>query len=126
MLKRVGLYFFIAALLLVVTFFLNDFVLSKADLTTSYSLISVYLFNALASIVVYVLLEFTFNSVPNQVGFAYLTLVFVKLGLFLIVFNVPIFSEEGLEKFERVSLIIPVFIFLILEALASFKLLSQE
>lgn len=126
MIKRIGVYFFLSLVLLFSLFYIHVFVLEANELMLSYPLLKVYIFNAISSIVVYLLLEFTFKQLPNQVGFAYLTLVFVKLGLFLMIFSEFIFADKSLEKFESISLLIPVFMYLALEAGASFRLLYEE
>jgi hypothetical protein len=65
-------------------------------------------------------------KLPSQAGYAYLASMFLKIGFFVMIFQSTIFSDIELEKFERVSLIIPLFLFLIIEAVAVSRLLNSK
>jgi hypothetical protein len=63
-------------------------------------------------------------KLPNQVGYIYLSSVFVKIGIFVLVFKSIIFSIEVLPMSERISIVIPMFIFLIIEAIYSGRIMN--
>ncbi|MBA6156241.1 hypothetical protein H3Z83_06870 [Tenacibaculum sp. S7007] len=92
----------------------------------SFSLFSVYLFHVIAATIVYVIVEFIADKMPNQAGYAYLASVFLKMGFFVLVFQATVFANEQLTKPERFSLVIPLFLFLIIEAIAISKLLNSK
>lgn len=122
----------IKRLLIVTTILLVMFIISyniQNYLTTqtqSFSLLFVYLFHLIAAIIVYVIVEIVAEKLPNQAGYAYLTLMFFKIGAFVLIFQTSVFSKDDLTQIERVSLVVPLFLFLIIEATAVSKLLNSK
>jgi len=102
-----------------------NFIIKYVLYLHSYSLLSIYLFHIISAIIVYCIVELIASILPNQAGYAYLASVFLKLGFFVLIFNNPVFTET-LSKPERFSLVIPLFLFLISEALATAKLLNSK
>lgn len=94
--------------------------------TLSFSLFSVYLFHFIAAIIVYISVEIVADKLPNQAGYAYLTLMFFKIGAFVLIFQSSVFANENLTQMERIGLVIPLFLFLITEAIAVSKLLNSK
>jgi len=86
----------------------------------------VYLFNSIASIVIYGCIELVAEKLPSQAGYAFLACVFLKIGLFIVLFQSTVFPEEKLEVFQRLSLMIPFFLFIIIEAAGVAKLLNSK
>jgi len=126
MIKRLLIYFLVAGLTFVISFGLNDYLLNSFEVVPHYSLLSVYVFHLIASILVYGCIEAASEFIPDQAGFAYLIGVFLKMGFFMIFFGSVVFGEVELQKIERVSLIVPLFLYLIIEAIASAKLLNKS
>ena len=56
----------------------------------------------------------------------YLTLMFFKIGAFVLIFQTSVFANENLTQMERIGLVIPLFLFLITEAIAVSKLLNSK
>ncbi|WP_405294357.1 DUF6168 family protein [Algibacter sp. Ld11] len=94
--------------------------------TLSFSLLSVYLFHLIAAVIVYVTVELVAEKLPNQAGYAYLTLMFFKIGAFVLIFQSSVFANDNLTQMERIGLVIPLFLFLITEAIAVSKLLNSK
>jgi uncharacterized membrane protein len=94
--------------------------------TLSFSLLSVYIFHVLAAIMVYSSVEIVAEKLPNQAGYAYLTLIFFKIGAFVLIFQSSVFANDNLTQMERIGLVIPLFLFLITEAIAVSKLLNSK
>lgn len=119
---------FITAVILVtvITYSAHLFILQSTNLTLNFSLLSVYLFHSIAAILVYSTIVLIAYKIPNQAGYAYLASVLIKMGFFVLIFNASIFSIEILNKQERFSLVIPLFVFLILEAISVSKLLNSK
>ncbi|NQX86894.1 MAG: hypothetical protein HRT67_13520 [Flavobacteriaceae bacterium] len=91
----------------------------------SFALFSVYLFHVIAAFIVYILVEVIADHLPNQAGYAYLASVFVKMGVFVLLFKATILANDHLTKPERFSLIVPLFIFLMVEAVAVANVLKR-
>ncbi|CAM1352138.1 DUF6168 family protein [Tenacibaculum crassostreae] len=126
MIKRI-LFFLIAVLLLfVISFFSHDFILQSKEISVSFSLLGVYGFHVISAIIVYGIVELVAAKIPNQAGYAYLASIFLKIGFFVLIFQASIFANEELTKPERISLVIPLFLFLITEAIAVSKLLNNK
>jgi len=126
MIKRILTYLSIVILVFIVVFFIHQNVLGSKQLVLSYSLLNVYLFNAIASLVIYGCIELVAEKLPSQAGYAFLTCVFLKIGLFIVLFQSTVFSEVKLELFQRLSLMIPFFLFIIIEAAGVAKLLNSK
>lgn len=126
MIKRV-LYFIVAIILLfLISYTTHDYILNLREIDLSYSLFSVYSFHVIATIIVYVSLEVLADNLPNEAGYGYLALMLLKIGFFLLIFQDTVFPEEKLIKLERVSLVIPLFLFLATEAIVVSKLLNSK
>ncbi|MCF2876090.1 MULTISPECIES: DUF6168 family protein [Tenacibaculum] len=126
MIKRI--LFFIAAVILTlaISYIPHNYVLASKEIQLSFSLFAVYLFHVIAAIIVYFIVEFIADKMPNQAGYAYLASIFLKIGFFVLIFQASVFANEQLTKPERFSLVIPLFLFLILEAIAVSKLLNSK
>ena len=103
-----------------------DLILAKKELHLSYSLINVYLFHAITSVVVYIVIEIIAEYVQGQEGYGFLASVFLKIGFFLLLFKSIIFPEVPLEMYQRVSMIVPFFLFLSIEAIGVVNLLKLK
>ena len=123
MIKRI----LIVALLMVVLFAISYnshlFLLTQK---LSFSIFNVYAFHLLSAIVVYSVVEIVSSKLPNQAGYAYLMMMFLKIGAFVLIFKNEVFAKEALSQAERVSLVVPLFLFLIAEAVAVGKLLNNK
>ena len=126
MIKRILIYVLIIATTFLISFILHQYILNNLNLVLSYSLLQVYLFHVIATIVVYGIIEYVADKLPSQAGYAYLTSVFLKIGFFTLIFQSSILSEVKLPLFERVSLIAPFFLFLLIEAIFTSKLLNTK
>ncbi|CAM1369841.1 ATP synthase protein I2 [Tenacibaculum sediminilitoris] len=126
MIKRI--LFFTAAILLLfaVSFFLHNYMLASKETHLSFSLLRVYTFHVTSAIIVYSIVELVAEKLPNQAGYAYLASIFLKIGFFVLLFKASVFVNEELTKLERISLVIPLFLFLITEAIAVSKLLNSK
>jgi len=91
-----------------------------------YSLLSVYAFHAIAVILVYAVVEFVSDKLPNQAGYAYLMLMFFKIGSFTLIFQTSVFAKVSLSQPEKLGLVVPLFLFLIAEAIVVGKLLNNK
>ena len=126
MIKRILVFLAASILLFVASYSVHKYMINLKDINMSFSLFSVYLFHVISAVIVYVIVEAVALKLPNQAGYAYLTSVFLKLGFFVLLFQASVFANEALTKPERISLVIPLFLFLITEAVAVSKLLNSK
>ncbi len=126
MIKRILFYTILVIVIFVITFFTHLSVLNAKSLVLSYELLNVYLFNVVSCLVIYLIMEFMADKLPSEAGYAFLALVFVKMGVFLLIFQSVVFSEIELKMYQRLSLVIPFFLFLIIEAIGVAKLLNSK
>ena len=123
MLKRIG----IVSLLMIVLFFVAYY--THAALNTellSFSLFHVYLFHVIAVVIVYGVIEFVAENLPSQAGYAYLMFMLFKIGLFILIFQESVLAKEALSKADKIGLVVPLFLFLMVEAVAVGKLLNSK
>ncbi len=126
MIKR--LIFFTIAIVVLATsvLFIQKWYISSQEEILSYSLTAIYIFHFIAYLIIVVAVELLSKKLPNQVGFFYLASVFIKIGFFVLIFKDAIFAENPMNFLERISIIIPFFMFLIYEAIYSGKLMNAQ
>ncbi|MCL7752372.1 DUF6168 family protein [Polaribacter sp. Z022] len=114
--------------LFLLSFSLHEFVIENQQINLPFSLKKVYLFHLGFSLLICVnfLIFSTVNKIFEQLGFIYLGTIVLKLILFSIIFNNPLFSEEGLSFQARLSLFIPMIVFLLTEAILVAKILKKK
>ncbi|PKG52080.1 DUF6168 family protein [Olleya sp. 1-3] len=109
--------------ILVVAYNLQSYL---TDDNVPYSLQKLYIFHGIAVLIVYLGIEIIHDKMPNQIGTAYLTLMFLKIGTFILLFKSTIFSIKDLTLTDRLGLVIPFFLFLIAETACIAKLLKSK
>lgn len=126
MFKRILIFTAITMFFFLLGYFINKTILESNELVLSFSLLTSYSFNALACIVVYILIEIVVEHIPNETGYLYLGLLMVKLGLFILIFKESIFSERGLTKVDKTCILLPLLFFLAIETIGVSKLLNSK
>ncbi len=126
--KQLFIQFLIFLALYFLGFHLHEIILNKFEIETPFSLKKVYLFHFGFSLLICVNFTFfsTVDKIFQQLGFIYLGAIFLKIVVFSITFYNPIFSEENLTFSSRVSLFIPMIIFLLTEAIFVAKILNKK
>ena len=123
MIKRILLFVASAACLFILAYPIHSYFIT---INISYQLWQVYTFHVVACILVYLAVELVASKLPNQAGYAYLMLMFFKIGAFVLIFQTSVFVKESLTQADRFGLIIPLFLFLVLEAIGVSKLLNSK
>ncbi|WKK86159.1 DUF6168 family protein [Marivirga arenosa] len=126
MLKRLMIFTLLTLVLAVVILFAQNWYLSNQNEVLSYSLEAMYIFHFISFIVIASSVGLLSKKLPDQVGYFYLASVFIKIGLFVLIFKNTLFSEEELNFPERISIIIPFFMFLVMEAIYSGRLMNTN
>ena len=123
MIKRLVVFIVAIILLFVALYFVSNKV---ADKSSVINFLSVDIYFALATIVIVVLLYLANIYSPGNVGYLFLSLVFVKLGLFLMIFNEIVFGDLEMIKSDKIILFVALTLSMILEGVFSVKLLSKQ
>ena len=126
MVRSILVYSVVFFSLFLVCFSLHNYFLETKNIILSFSLKKVYIFHLAFSLVICVnfLIFSTKEKVFEQLGFIYLGTILLKLTLFSIIFYKYIFTEHGLTFNTRISLFIPMIIFLITEVIFVAKILK--
>ena len=116
------------AVLFLIIHFSQEFVLNESNNTVRFNLWDTNVFLVVASLLICVHLKLfsTIKSLQPQLGFIYLPTLFIKGGLFFLAFKSSIFSLETLTMVERLSLLVPLLLFLGLEVFFVVKILAQN
>lgn len=128
MIKSIFLYVIIFTSLFFTSFFLHEYYLEQNNVILPFLIKKVYLFHAGFSLLICVNFRLLSNvdKIFSQLGFIYLGCLFLKLILFCIVFYKSLFNDKILSEIAKFSLILPMFIFLLTEAIFIAKILNKK
>ena len=126
MIKRIIIFLVVVFIAFITSYLSHFYIFQVKQFQLGFSLLSVYSFFGISAILIYSVVELIAYKIPTQAGYAYLASVFLKIGVFLLIFQYSIFNEIALTTSEKFSLIIPFFLFLILEAVFISKLLNNK
>lgn len=126
MLKRFALYTGLVIIIAIVMYYAHQHIITDLEANVSFSIMGMYLFHFVSYLVICLGVEYLATKLPSQVGYAYLASVFVKIGLFVLIFKNAIFAEIELNMPERLSIVVPMFVFLILEAVYCGRLMNSK
>jgi len=107
-----------------IMYYCHIYLMHSSDVSLSFRLDQIYYFNVIASLLICLAVEVLSKKLPAQVGFAYLASMFVKIGLFVLLFNELIFKDT-FPQVERLSIVLPMMIFLIAEAGYAGRLMNK-
>jgi len=126
MIKSILIYAVVFALLYFLGVYLHSVYLEEIPVTIS--LHKTYLVHSISSFVLcstLLILSYKKNLF-NQLGFIYIGGLVFKLTVFSMLFKSHIFSEKPLQLTEKMLLIVPVFVFLILEVIFIANILNKK
>ncbi|GGW56973.1 hypothetical protein DFQ11_101702 [Winogradskyella epiphytica] len=128
MIKSIIVYIISFTILFFLIHFTQDYFLQQADRSVRFSTWDVNLFFAFVSVFICVHFELfsLIKSLDTQLGFIYLPTLFIKGGLFFLAFQSSVFKLETLNTAERLSIVIPMLLFLGLEAFFVIKIISKK
>lgn len=127
MLKNSIIYSIAFALLGFLGFTTHKFYTEEHQISLPFSLLKVYVFFAVFSLIICLLLNIlsTVKKKENQIGLFYLASILLKLPIFGATFYSSIFKIT-LSINQRLSLIIPMMVFLAVEVFFVAKILSKK
>jgi hypothetical protein len=126
--KDIFRYVLVFTSLFLIGFYTHQFLVQSLELKLSFSIEKVYFFHAFFSALICVNLRVfsNFERLFPQLGFIYLSTLVLKLVLFVVFFYDPLFVVDSFSIAEKGALFIPLFIFLLIEAVFVLKILSQK
>lgn len=114
-------------MLLFVGFNAHSCILKTNGILVDVPLFQIYLFHSIFSL--FICASFQILSIYErfaaQLGFIYLGTFFLKLLFFAILFNGYLFNKEAISFANKISLLVPVFIFLFFEVIIIAKILGR-
>ena len=128
MIRSILIFSVVFFFLFLVFFSLHDFYLENQDIKLPFSLKKVYIFHVCFSLLICTnfLIFSTVDKIFEQLGFIYLGTIVLKLLLFCIIFYTSLFTVVELSFVARLSLFIPMIVFLLTEAVFVAKLLKKK
>lgn len=90
-----------------------------------FSLHHVYYFFGVSGFCTYLAIEGVAKAAPDKASYTFLVMVMIKLGLFMILFMGETFRLETNLMTSKLSVVIPLFLFLGLEAIATVVVLKS-
>lgn len=125
-LKLIGKYSLVATLIFCVAYPLNNLAYTSFVKQASFSLVGVYLFFYVATLLIITGLELLFDFSPVNAGYAFLVSVFVKMGAFILIFFTNGMAEKSLSMVEKISILVPLFLFMALEAISVIRRIQKQ
>lgn len=128
MIKNLLLYVITAVILFLISYSVHNYLLISLDSIPPYSLREVYIFHASLSlffITTFELIIYFLKEFKDQIGFLYLGTTVLKMMLFFIIFRELLSTSLELTKSDKVSLLIPIAIFIIYEVMVVVKMLNR-
>jgi hypothetical protein len=127
MIKAVLIYVIAFAVLFFLIYFFQEYLLNQLDATVRFSVWDTNIFLVITSLLICIHFQL-FSLIKNletQLGFIYLPTLFIKGILFYLAFKDSVFNIEILNTTERLSLLIPILLFLGLEVFFVVKIISK-
>lgn len=117
-LKRIAIYNSLVLLSFCILYFTHNLVLDETAWKAPFSLFSIYLFFGICSLLLITGIEFLFDVNPTSAAYAFLVGIFLKMGLFMLIFFAKGLAEHPLNFTEKIGILLPLFTFLGIESAA--------
>lgn len=126
--KPVLVYIVSFGLLFIVIHFSQQFIIQKLNTPLKFKSEDVNTFFAIASFIICFLLHLLsyFKELKPNIGFMYLPTLFIKGILFFIIFKSSVFTLETFTMTDRVNILIPSLLFLLLEVIFVAKIIDSK
>lgn len=128
MIKSLLIYIVSFAALFFIVLHTQHWLLETSNQSVRFSYHDTNLFFAVASALICIHLKLFANikSLQPQLGFIYLPTLFIKGGLFFFGFMDTVFALENITNPERLCLLIPLVLFLVLEVIFVVRILKEN
>ncbi len=117
-LKRILIYNSLVLISFCLLYFTHNLVLDETAWKAPFSLFSIYLFFGICSLLLITGIEFLFDVNPTSAAYAFLVGIFLKMGLFMLIFFAKGLAEHPLNFTEKIGILLPLFTFLGIESAA--------
>ncbi len=126
MIKTLLTYLIVFIAVLLTANYLHQYILDINALQLRFNLRPLYLFFASFSILICVVFRvlLTVEKTKDQLGFIYLSTLVIKIFFFVLLFKTSILDLPDLSKKESFNLLIPIFVFLLVEVYFIAKILN--
>lgn len=108
----------------IILYLIHSLLIKQFDIKLSISLSSIYLFFTIASLFIITSIELIYKYIPASVGYAFLVGIFLKMGIFVILFFAQGMSKTALSMTDKFSILIPLFVFMAIEIVPVIKSLK--
>lgn len=128
MIKNILQYVVVFLILLLISYYSHEAILTQKKVTLSFSLLPIYLFHSMFSLSICVVLTVLSakEKIFQQLGFIYLGTLVFKITIFCFAFKNIVFQEVSLTKTESLSMLIPIAVFLIGEVYFIAQVLNRK
>ena len=128
MIRSIIAYTAIFFCIFIISFSLHEYLLDEREIILPFSLKKAYLFHLGFSLIICTNFQAIskVEKIFDQLGFIYLGTILLKLITFIAIVYKSIVTEEILPFITRISLLIPMIIFLLLEAIVVAKILKKN
>lgn len=123
--KRIILFNAIVVTLLLIGISVHPYLFDLKGQAPKISYVGIYLFFAISASVIITGIELLFDVMSDKVGYAFLVGIFLKLGFFTVMFLSKGLLDKPLTMSERLGIVMPLFLFLIVEVIAIGTRLKQ-
>ena len=108
-------------------YFLNKIIINHIfyDLKLETSIVSIYLFLFIATLIIYIFLFFVNKKYPEKTGFAFLTTGLLKM-MASVVFLLPLIQSKNIVVNDVIAFFVPYFLFLIFETIFAVRLINAR
>ena len=96
------------------------------DWNLPFTAVSLYVFFGVSSVFIITGIELLYTVMPNNAGYGFLVGMFVKMGLFMMIFYSKMLELKTIHLVDKMFILIPLFVFLFLETLVVSNLLMQK
>ncbi len=117
-LKRIVIYNSLVFISFCLLYFTHNLVLDATAWRAPFSLFSIYLFFGISSLILITGIEFLFDFNPTSAAYAFLVGIFLKMGLFMLIFFAKGLADHPLNFTEKIGILLPLFTFLGIESAA--------
>ena len=128
MIRSIIAYAAIFFCIFIISFSLHEYLIEERQIILPFSLKKVYLFHLGFSLIIctnFVAIS-RVEKIFDQLGYIYLGTILLKLIIFIATFYKSIITGETLPFITRISLLIPMIIFLFIEAIIVAKILKKN
>lgn len=106
--------------------FLHLYLVDKFEWKVDLQIASLYYFFGFGALFTYLLLEVGKSFVPDKIIIIFMVSLMIKLGMFIVLFFGGELEIDTLNMSTRISIVIPLFLFVIIECVLALLVLRED